>query len=416
MFEGLFGVALGKLLGKALDWLLPNRRRRGSEGSQPAVVVNTGVPPEFAEQSTATARQLGRMETENALLRSENAELRKAHDAVIAELQQRSRKANDPSRFNQALAELEKGHPEAAEALFRDFVMENRREAARAASNIGVLAFRHDTQKALCAYEEAVELDSNNADAWMGIGYLQSRMGNLEEAESAFGKLLDLGNKKDDDALRADALSGIGSVFGIRGEWDMAKDKLMAALKLNEKLGSQEGMARNYGDIGNVDLSRGNLAGAVEMYRKSLALNEDLGNMEIVLGLCGNLGVVLEKIGDLAGAEKMHRKSLVISEEAGDKEGIANAYGNLGGIFMIRGSLSRAEEILRKSLGINEDMGRKESMAINYTNLGTISEAQGDVEEACRLWKKARDIFTDMGARKKVEDVEQMMHNAGCPS
>lgn len=399
MLESLFGVALGKLLGKALDRLLPNRRR-------PGVTLDAN---KLFEQSATTARELGKME-------SDNAWLRKAYGEVIAKLQQDSHAADDPSPFDRALAELEKGNPETAEALFRDIVVENRREAAQAACNIGILAFRHDTQKALRAYEEALELDPNTGDAWFGVGNLQKRMGNLEEAEIAFGKLLDLGNRKGDDTLRIGALSSIGILLVTRGDLDMAKDKLMAALKLSERLGDQEYMARNYGDIGTVHLSRGDLVGAGEMYRKSLALNKELGNKEIVAITYGNIGIVLEKRGDLDGAEEMYRKSLVLSEELSLKVGMANAYGNLGGMFMkIEGGLNKAEEMLRKSLRISEDLGYKENMARSYVNLGFISAAQGDLAEACRLWKEARGLFSGLGARDMVKIVEQAMQNAGCP-
>jgi len=419
VLESLFGVALGKLLGKALDWLFPNRSRRSNEDSQPAVsqpavVVNPGVPPEFAEQSNATARELGRMETENAWLRSENAELRKARDAAIADLERRSHTADDPSRFERAVTEVKKGHPEAAEALFRDIIMESRREAAYAAYSIGALAFRHDTQKALYAFQESAILYPDNLNAWIGVGHLQRRMGDLEASESTFDTLLHIGNSNDNDVFRAAALSNLGIVFGIRGDLDMAKNKFMAALKLNQKLGNQENMARNYCNIGNVLSSSGDSAGAEEMYRKSLDIDEELGNKENVAVLYINLGVVLEKRGDLDGAEEMYRKSLGLSELLGHKEVMAGAYGNLGVIFERRGDLIKAERMLHKALRIYEDMGHKEGMATSYVNLGTISEDRGDLAEACRWWKKARDLFSDLSARNKVELVEQKMQEAGC--
>jgi len=418
MPESMEGI---KLLVSLFDWLRKFRQRE-SEGSQPvasqpAVVVNPGVnldANKLAEQSATTARELGRMESENAWLRSENTDLRKARDAAIADLQQRSRTADDPSRIKRALAELEKGHPEDAEDLFRGVIMENRREAARAAYNIGAIAFHHDTQKALRAFLESAELDPSTVDAWIWIGDLQRQMGHLEEAESTFDKLLGIGNSNGDDALRAIALSHIGTVFMNRGDWDMAKDKHMAALKLNEKLGDRKGVARSYCEIGTVHLSCGDLVGAEKMYRKSLALNENMGDTAIRAMLYCNLGVVLEKRGDLNGAEEMYRKLLMFCKELGHKEGMASAYVNLGNIFQSRGDLCRAEEMLRKSLRINEYMGYKEGMAVNYTNLGTLSKAQGNLEEACRLWKKARDFFSDMGARDRVEIVEQAMQNAGC--
>lgn len=399
-----------------IDWLRKLFRRR-SEAPRPAMVVNPGVTADvnkLAEQFADTKLELGRMETENAWLRSENADLRKARDTAIADLQRRSRTADDPSRFNQALAELEKGHPETAELLFRDIVTENRREASHAAYNIGAIAFHHDTQKALHAFQESVELDPSNVDAWTGVGQLQRRMGNLDEAEYTFDTLLHLGNSNDNDVFRAAALSNLGTVFRVRGDWNMAKDKLMAALKLNEKLGDQEGMVSNYCSIGNVHLSSGDLADAEKMYRKSLALSENVGDKEVMATIYGNLGVVLERRGDPNRAKEMYLESIDLSEGLGHKEGMASVYGNLSGIFYSRGDLDKAAEMSCKALRVNKGLRHKEGMAINYNNLGTISEAQGELAEACRLWKKARDLFVDLGARDRAEAVERAMQKSGC--
>lgn len=356
-----------------LDWLRKLFRGR-SESAQSPVVVNPGVPPEFAEQSNATARELGRMETENAWLRSENAELRKARDAAIADLERRSHTADDPSRFERAVTEVKKGHPEAAEALFRDIIMESRREAAYAAYSIGALAFRHDTQKALYAFQESAILYPDNLNAWIGVGHLQRRMGDLEASESTFDTLLHIGNSNDNDVFRAAALSNLGIVFGIRGDLDMAKNKFMAALKLYKELDNAEGMARAYCSIGNVHLLREDWAGAEGMYRKSLVLNENVGDKEIMMTIYSNLGLVLCNMGNLDGAREM----------------------------------------FGKSLRVNEDLDHEEGMAVSYVGLGVISGNQENLEEACCLWKKARDMFSDMGARDEVEYVEQLMQNAGC--
>jgi len=404
VFEWLHGAVA------VLDWLRKIFRWR-SESAQSHVVVNPGVTADvnkLAEQSSTTARELGRMEFENASLRSENAELRKVLDVAIAGLQRRA-------RFERALAEMDGGNPMIAEKMFRDIVIDNRREAALAVCNIGFIAFPHDTQKALRAFQESISLDPNTAEAWFGVGSLQRRMGNLEEAGSAFGKVLDTGNIDNNDILRSAALSGIGTVLMSRGEWDMAKDKLMSSLKINEQLRDQKNMARSYCDIGTVHLSLGELADADDMYRKALEISENNGDKEVMAMAYCNLGIVLKNRRDTDGAKEMYRKSLVLSEEVGYKEGMANASGNLGQIFLQnRDDLSRAEEMLRKSLKINEELGHKGGMAPNYYNLGFISAFHGDLEEACRLWKNARDIFADMGARDRVEIVEQAMQNAGC--
>ncbi|MCF8109128.1 MAG: tetratricopeptide repeat protein [Desulfohalobiaceae bacterium] len=48
--------------------------------------------------------------------------------------------------------------------------------------DIGNIAFLYDTQKALDAYEKAIELDSSNIAAWNRLGHVFRRLGRLSAA------------------------------------------------------------------------------------------------------------------------------------------------------------------------------------------------------------------------------------------
>ena len=74
-----------------------------------------------------------------------------------------------------------------------------RKVAAMAARQLGALDFDHDTDKAIAAYREAVDLDPENADGWNHLGHLLRRTGDLDGAEHAYGQVLSLGNIAYDD-------------------------------------------------------------------------------------------------------------------------------------------------------------------------------------------------------------------------
>ena len=263
----------------------------------------------------------------------ENQALR---DAVEA-LKDRALDPNAPPDIQAALELLNQGDTAAAEEIFQATLVRKKQvgkaalaDAAAAARHLGAMAFLHDTDKALAAYGEAVELDPDNANGWNQRGRLLLRIGDLDGAEIACRRVESLGGQTGDRPLLAVAYGNLGLIYRTRGDLDQAE----------------------------------------AMHRKSLAIEEELGRKEGMASDYSNLGLIYQTRGDLDQAEAMHRKSLAIEEEFGRKEGVSTDYSNLGVLYRIRGDLDEAEAMLRKSMAIEEELGRKEGMASVYGNLG----------------------------------------------
>ena len=387
-------------------------------------------------------------------------QIRQLTIAISALAEQRS-EPDAPPGISDALEELSRGETDAAEALFAEILERKKaegkdslKEAAAAARHIGALAYLHDTDKALSAYNQAAELDPDDPDGWNMLGRLRRRVGDLDGAVEAYERVLALGNKISDESVMAVAYGNLGIVYHTRGDLAKAEEFYLKALTINEELGRKEGMASNYGNLGLVYKTRGDLAKAEEYHLKSLTIEEELGRKEGMASQYGNLGIVYQTRGDLAKAEEYHLKSLAIEEELGRKEGMASDYGSLGNVYRTRGDLAEAEEFYLKSLAIDSELGRKEGMASNYGNLGIIYKTRGDlakaeeyylkslaIEEelgrkegmanqygnlgnvyqrrgdlakACEAWRTSRRLFEDVGAVPEVEKVQALMDKAGC--
>ena len=300
---------------------------------------------------------------------------------AVTALARQSEEPQAPPGVGDALLELAKGNTDAAEAIFQDTLDRKEaegelslKEAAEAARHLGALAFLHDTEKALAAYRKAVQLDPQNPVGWNQLGLLLRRIGDLDDAEDAYKKVLALGKSTDDRQFIAIAYGSLGIVYGIRGTLDRAEEMFLKSLEINEALGRKEGMATAYGNLGNLHQIR----------------------------------------GELDRAEEMHRKSLEIEKALGRKVGMASDYGNLGIVYGIRGELDRAEEMFLKSLEIDEALGRKVGMASNYGDLGNLYRIRGDMSAACGSWAKAKALFAEMGIPDKVQLVEGWIA-AACP-
>ena len=399
---GGVGVAVIAWVFGFFRWLWKRLRGR----PVPALTVETDG---IARQLAKTAKQLGAAEQREIYreeLRGKDEQIQELEKAVEA-LKKQAGAPDAPPGIDAALKQLAQGETESAEAIFEQ-VLERKKgeaaskEAAAAARHIGALAFLHDTQKALSAYTEAIDLDPEDPDGWNMLGALQKRLGNLDAATKAFERVLALGNKVRDKAVIAVAYGNLGIVYGTRGDLAKAEEYHLKALAIEEELGRKEGMASDYGNLGNVYRARGDLAKAEEYHLKSLAIEEELGRKEGMANAYGNLGLVFQTRGDLAKAEEYHLKSLAIEEELGRKEGMADAYGNLGLVYEERGDLAKAEEHHLKSLALNEVLGNKVSMARNYDLLGAIYAERDDLVRGEEMLKKGLEMNRSMGDKQGI--------------
>ncbi len=73
--------------------------------------------------------------------------------------------------------------------------------------HIGALAFLSNTQKALAAYQKAIDLDPDHPDGWRFLGELQHRLGEYAAARNVFTRLQQLGEKASD--LRTQCLASV---------------------------------------------------------------------------------------------------------------------------------------------------------------------------------------------------------------
>ena len=161
------------------------------------------------------------------------------------------------------------------------------RETARALRNLGALAFLHDSEKALVAYNEAVQLDPDDADGWNQLGSLRYRTGQIDGAFEAFERVLSLGNAVKDKSLIAIATGNLGNLYKTRGDLKKAEEFYLKSLALNAELGRKEGMARQYGNLGTLFEARGDVDLACENWAKSRDLYADIGIAGMVEKVAG---------------------------------------------------------------------------------------------------------------------------------
>ncbi len=200
------------------------------------------------------------------------------------------------------------------------------------------LALGGETEKAIAAYEKAVQIDAEYARAYMNLGNAYMRKGQFANAFKYFGI-----------AIEKDAEEGVSAI--------------------------------TYANYSIILRERGYLKKAEELLRKAIEI--DPQNYDALNGL----GVTLDLRGDLAGALDAFDGAISLSQS-----GVLARHNRAVILF----ALKRYEEALKehKQL-IDEGLGN----ATSYADYGLVLETLGEPEQAQEYYRKARRLDTEIASR-----------------
>lgn len=188
---------------------------------------------------------------------------------------------------------------------------------------------------------------------------LRHQNGQLGQAEAIYQQILQI------DPNNADAFHLLGLIAGQTGKNEMAIRLIGKAISLNSR---EPGFHFN---LGKVFKARHDLGNAVQCYRHALALKPDYIDAKV------NLGNALAEQGKFEEATACFRQVLAIMT------GDAELHYNLGMAFAEQDKLEEAATCFRQALKIKPNFPD----AIN--SLGSIYLVQGNAEEAMIWYRRA---------------------------
>ena len=213
----------------------------------------------------------------------------------------------------------------------------------------------NEAQKLTKRYTQSLTL-------WNLMGASAAQIGKLDDAILAFQKAISI--KPD----YAEAYNNMGATLQDQG-------------KLNEAVGAYKkaiSIKPDYADasynLGNALRDQGKLEEAIEAYKKALSIKHDYAEVY------NNLGLSLYDQGKLEEAIEAYKKALSI------KPDFTEAYNNLGLSLTAQGKLNEAIEAYKKALSVKHDYAD----ALN--NIGNVLKEQGKLEEAIGAYLKAISI------------------------
>ncbi|CAF0841308.1 unnamed protein product [Rotaria sordida] len=233
------------------------------------------------------------------------------------------------------------------------------------------LILTSDNDQELKLLTEHIEQEIQASTGYHRLGELLLRMGNFEDAEEAFEKLLDETSNDDVENL-AYIYNQLGRIKNIKGQYQAALEFYKKQLEIQQKLllPNHRNFTATYNDIGDVYANMGEYSKALEFYQKSLEnAQKYLSPDHPALGATyNNIGEVYENIGDYSYALEFHEKSLEIQQKClpPNHPELGATYNNIGEVYANMGQYSKALECYQKSQEIQQ-----KSLLQNHPELAT---------------------------------------------
>jgi len=227
---------------------------------------------------------------------------------------------------------------------------------------------RNDYPRALNAFERAVKVGPQSAEAHNWLGVALAEKADLPGAIAAFRKAVAL------DPQYGRAYTNLGSTLAQSGDYTEAVQVFQKALALEpNSLGAHM-------NLGVALRETGDLAGALEHLRRVVEADPNNAAMHY------ELGQTLRQSGDLAGAVAAIEKALEINPE------LREGYYALG-VALKQQSASRRKPP-QSSTGAADDLYRRAQDAVGR---GEMQAARGQLAEALRIDENHAEAHTLLG-------------------
>ncbi|NJO44083.1 MAG: tetratricopeptide repeat protein [Cyanobacteria bacterium CRU_2_1] len=195
-------------------------------------------------------------------------------------------------------------YPRAYAALGDAFFLQGRLDDAIVAYNqAGDYAPAYEGLAA--TYRQIVNLNPNDASAWIELGFILEAQDKSSEAVAAFHRAIDI--NPNDSINVANAYNGLGIVFLNQNQLDEA----IAAFRQVTEVDPNYAFA--YCNLGIALARQGEWRDAIEAYRKALTLPDQTGIPTTAHALAYHyLGIALQEEGELEEAIEAYQQSLAI--------------------------------------------------------------------------------------------------------
>lgn len=259
-----------------------------------------------------------------------------------------------------------------------------------------------DYPKAIEAYQNLVNVSSDNTDYLFNLGTAYESNGNFDKAKEVLTKVVSL------DPNRVEGLRALGRVEIKSGNDQNALEFLTRAQALSIELGEDAERAQVLQAMGvaYADLQRPE--DALKNLQESLDIRTRLGMKKGIADSLQEMGSIQDGMGQTDLALKNYKQALTLRRELGDKRGTANLLSDLGDFYVKRGKYDDALRLLKESLQWQIELHNDVMQGTVLNNIGNAYLAKGDFEDARTYLEQALSVREKL---KVPSDIADTLHN-----
>ncbi len=233
------------------------------------------------------------------------------------------------------------------------------------------------------------------AMAFLYLGNINLRSGNLEKAQEGLEKSLKLAEQVQSLEIGASALNSLGTVFLFRGDIQYAINAYEQSLKIAQKNENLIGELNVLGNLANVYSQLGETQHAIALFKENLKIARELNDRRSERQILNNLASAYSKMGDNKQAIEFGEISLKKALQLNDIRGEGIVLSNLGNFYTKMNQFQRALELSIRALEISQKIGDSFFETKVLGNLGIISLQLGNLEQAHKFCQRQLDIVKD---------------------
>jgi CHAT domain-containing protein len=237
----------------------------------------------------------------------------------------------------------------------------------------------------------------------MGIGHMQSRLGEKQEAFDLLNRALELVRPMG-DKWEAAMLSKVGGALYEMGEKQRSLDYYREALRLYQAVNFRVGEAALLAEMGEIYGSSGQSQKALDHYKRALLLSRAVGDRQIESMALRNLGVAYDSLGQKAEALKYDEQALSLSRACGDRRAEAYTLNNLGRLYEGIESVPESVDYYQQALLLSRETQDRVAEALALFNIAGAERSRGHLAEARSRLEEALKIIESL--RTKVASQE----------
>ncbi len=272
------------------------------------------------------------------------------------------------------------------------------------------------------------------------------RLGEWEEAEAAFKRILDGDDVQNSDSLHAEVLAKLGTVYHRTGRLELADATYRQGIEIAERVDDKLeigrlsvsmailakdrrdfALARDllaratlafrqiewellpgqiYSTLANIAMNDGKLDEAEEHLDDALVSFRGIGDKRNEAMMLNNYGFLRRLQGRFVEAEDLHLQSLAIRRDIGDRVGQGRILGMLSVLYEREDRFEDARAASSEAVEIAREANDALFIATGLAQLAAAERGLGNMSAAREAFAESRDVFISIEDRSRAAQVE----------